>query len=122
MKLYLGVTDTQWFRFLWAEQLEEVNFWQPEEKRMLVMEPGEPEYREVLSRVRVGQGTFRTLITDAYQRPLCHQRGKDAADFGDRPHQTLRRIRPPCHFQRLAAALRPAQAVRQWLLNSTLLL
>ena len=68
MKLYLGVTDTQWFRFLWAEQLEEVNFWQPEEKRMLVMEPGEPEYREVLSRVRVGQGTFRTLITDAYQR------------------------------------------------------
>ena len=29
MKLYLGVTDTQWFRFLWAEQLEEVNFWQP---------------------------------------------------------------------------------------------
>ena len=48
-------------RYRWMER-------QPEAKRMLVMEPGEPEYREVLSRVRVGQGTFRTLITDAYQR------------------------------------------------------
>lgn len=29
MKLYLGVTDTQCFRFLQAEPPEEVNFWKP---------------------------------------------------------------------------------------------
>jgi putative restriction endonuclease len=39
-----------------------------EEKSQLVREPVEAEYKEVLARVRVGQGTFRTLITDAYQR------------------------------------------------------
>ncbi len=39
-----------------------------EEKSQLVREPVEAEYRDVLARVRVGQGTFRTLITDAYQR------------------------------------------------------
>lgn len=39
-----------------------------EEKQQLVAEPAAPEYREILSRVRVGQGTFRALVTDTYQR------------------------------------------------------
>ncbi len=39
-----------------------------EEKSQLVAEPADNEYRDILARVRVGQGTFRTLITDAYQR------------------------------------------------------
>jgi len=30
MKLWVGVTDNDWFRFLAARpELEEVNFWQP---------------------------------------------------------------------------------------------
>lgn len=40
---------------------------QPDVKSQLVEEPA-GEYREIFSRVRVGQSTFRTLITDAYQR------------------------------------------------------
>ncbi len=40
----------------------------PEIKDQLVKEYAEPEYREILSRVRIGQGVFRTMITDAYQR------------------------------------------------------
>jgi putative restriction endonuclease len=49
-------------KYQWMER-------QPDLKSQLVEEPlVAGEYREVLSRVRVGQSTFRTLITDAYQR------------------------------------------------------
>lgn len=42
---------------------------QPDLKSQLVEEPlVAGEYREIVSRVRIGQSTFRTLITDAYQR------------------------------------------------------
>ncbi|MEZ5042877.1 MAG: HNH endonuclease [Saprospiraceae bacterium] len=37
-------------------------------EQQLVAEPTAPEYREILARVRVGQGTFRALVTDVYQR------------------------------------------------------
>ena len=42
MKFYLGVTDTQWFRFLQAEQPEEVNFWQPGGGNAFKVLPGGP--------------------------------------------------------------------------------
>ena len=29
MKFYLGVTDNKWFRYLWHQNPEDVNFWQP---------------------------------------------------------------------------------------------
>ncbi len=29
MKLYVGITDYDWFRYLQAMQSEEVSFWQP---------------------------------------------------------------------------------------------
>ena len=29
MKLYVGITDYDWFRYLQAMQPEELNFWQP---------------------------------------------------------------------------------------------
>ena len=49
-------------KYRWMER-------QPDIKSQLVEEPlVAGEYREILSRVRVGQSTFRTLITDVYQR------------------------------------------------------
>lgn len=45
-------------------------FQREQEKKspLAAREYDEPEFREVLSRVRVGQGTFRVKITDAYDR------------------------------------------------------
>ncbi|HEY8368084.1 MAG TPA: HNH endonuclease, partial [Thermodesulfobacteriota bacterium] len=44
MKLYVGVTDEDWFEFLRARpDLDEVNFWQPGGGRdFRALEPGEP--------------------------------------------------------------------------------
>lgn len=43
MKLWVGVTDRNWFEFLRARQPEEVNFWQPSAKRRAaVLEAGAP--------------------------------------------------------------------------------
>jgi len=44
MKLYVGVTDNQWFRFLRNQaELDEVNFWQPGGNREFkTLQPGEP--------------------------------------------------------------------------------
>lgn len=43
MKLWVGVTDKNWFEFLRARQPDEVNFWQPSAKRRAaVLEPGTP--------------------------------------------------------------------------------
>ncbi len=42
MKLYLGVTDNKWFRFLREHRPEEVNFWQPGEHSVFkALEPGD---------------------------------------------------------------------------------
>lgn len=43
MKIWVGVTDRNWFEFLRARRPEEVNFWQPSAKRRAaVLEPGAP--------------------------------------------------------------------------------
>ncbi len=43
MKIWIGVTDDDWFRYLAAHQPEEVNFWQPSGSREFkVLQPGEP--------------------------------------------------------------------------------
>jgi hypothetical protein len=44
MKLYVGVTDKNWFEFLRARpELDEVNFWQPSGARQFrVLQPGDP--------------------------------------------------------------------------------
>jgi putative restriction endonuclease len=39
MKLYLGVTDTEWYRFLRSERPEDVNFWQPGGSRQFAAIP-----------------------------------------------------------------------------------
>lgn len=42
MKLYVGVTDQDWFNFLAKEQPDEINFWQPGGKLSFkILEPGE---------------------------------------------------------------------------------
>ena len=42
MKLYVGITDYDWFRYLKAQQPDEVNFWQPGGlRRFQTLEPGE---------------------------------------------------------------------------------
>jgi len=43
MKIWVGVTDGEWFEFLRALRPDEVNFWQPSGARQFkVLEPGEP--------------------------------------------------------------------------------
>ncbi len=43
MKLWVGVTDDEWFQFLSVRQPDEVNFWQPSGSRQFrSLEPGEP--------------------------------------------------------------------------------
>lgn len=44
MKLWLAITDAEWFRFLRSQpDLDEVNFWQPGGQRLFsVLEPGQP--------------------------------------------------------------------------------
>lgn len=43
MKLWVGVTDKNWFEFLRARSPQEVNFWQPSaRRRAAVLEPGAP--------------------------------------------------------------------------------
>jgi putative restriction endonuclease len=43
MKLWVGITDKNWFEFLCARAPEEVNFWQPSAKRRAaVLEAGAP--------------------------------------------------------------------------------
>jgi putative restriction endonuclease len=42
MRLYLGVTDTEWFRFLRERAPEDVNFWQPSGRALTGLKAGEP--------------------------------------------------------------------------------
>ncbi len=43
MRLYVGITDYDWFRYLKAQQPDEVNFWQPGGTRLFkTLSPGEP--------------------------------------------------------------------------------
>lgn len=43
MKIWVGVTDRDWFEFLRERQADEVNFWQPSSGRSFrVLQPGEP--------------------------------------------------------------------------------
>lgn len=43
MKVWVGVTDGNWFEFLRARQPDEVNFWQPSgSRRFKLLQPGEP--------------------------------------------------------------------------------
>src|SRR2546427_8852624 len=43
MKLWVGVTDKDWFQFLSCINADEVNFWQPSGSRVFrALQPGEP--------------------------------------------------------------------------------
>lgn len=43
MKYYLGVTDNNWYNFLWGLNREDINFWQPGGSQVFrVLQPGEP--------------------------------------------------------------------------------
>jgi len=59
---------------LWAKvnyTLSKYNFFQKEEEyksQLYLEEPPSPDYKKVLSRVRLGQGAFRVLVTDTYNR------------------------------------------------------
>lgn len=42
MKLYVGITDADWFRFLKAQNAEEMNFWRPRATTQFkILEPNE---------------------------------------------------------------------------------
>lgn len=64
MRVYVGVTDGNWYRFLAARGFAEVNFWQPSGGRGFhALQPGEPflfktHYRDRLGNRIVGGGYF----------------------------------------------------------------
>ncbi len=41
MKMYIGVTDPDWFQILKSEQCEEVNFWTPSARNFRALEPND---------------------------------------------------------------------------------
>jgi predicted restriction endonuclease len=90
VRAWVAVTDKDWYRFLSRRpDLEEVNFWQPGGSRLFgtlspesaMTEPACPEilldWRERPVRQRLGQGAFRVLITDVYER-RCAVTGEKA--------------------------------------------
>ena len=53
MKLYVGITDYDWFRYLQTMQPDELNFWQPGGMRLFkALLPGEPSLFKLHSRSR----------------------------------------------------------------------
>lgn len=65
MKFWVGVTDTNWFRFLRARAFDEVNFWQPSARPMFLnIEPGTPFFfklKKPLNHIG-GYGTFVSFV------------------------------------------------------------
>ncbi|MCD7955974.1 MAG: hypothetical protein LUG93_09560 [Lachnospiraceae bacterium] len=41
MKMYVGVTDKNWFELLKSEQCDEVNFWTPGARNFKALQPNE---------------------------------------------------------------------------------
>lgn len=66
MKLWLGVTDNDWFSFLRSADVDEVNFWQPSGKPPFVnLQPGAPFLFKLKSPFNhiAGGGTFVKFST-----------------------------------------------------------
>ena len=63
MRLYLGVTDTDWFRNLRSIGPEDINFWQPSGRRLTGLQPGEPFLFKLKAPYRMigGVGFFSTF-------------------------------------------------------------
>lgn len=93
MKLWVGVTDKDWYEYLALQRPDEVNFWQPSASRAFrVLEPGEPFLFKLHSpdNFIVGGGYFvrysalpASLAWDAFAR----KNGVESVDV------LLRRIR-----------------------------
>ena len=41
MKMYVGLTDFDWFEYLKERQCKEVNFWKPSEQRFTALAPND---------------------------------------------------------------------------------
>lgn len=104
MRLRIAVTDNDWFRFLRSHpDVDEVDFWKPGGiQKFYGLNPGElllqlnqvlqateaPKAmfgNPVLMRPRLGQGTFRVLVTDNYNR-RCAVTGEKALPALDAAH------------------------------------
>jgi putative restriction endonuclease len=78
MKLYVGITDYDWFRYLKAQQPDEVNFWQPGGSHLFrALQPGEPFLFQLHSprNYIVGGGFFAhsslmeaSVVWDAFEK------------------------------------------------------
>jgi hypothetical protein len=74
MKIWVGVTDKDWFHFLSRINPDEVNFWQPSGSRMFrALQAGEPFLscgnRSAADNQRPGEGTcfFFQIVWEALQ-------------------------------------------------------
>jgi len=85
MCFYVGVTDTEWYRFLSTHKTEDVNFWQPGGARQFgAVEKGAPfPFRLKVPTTRTcsirGDHAFR--VRDAVsRRGSCRQTGETKSD------------------------------------------
>ena len=73
MKGFVGVSDDDGYAFLsQLPNIDEVNFWQPGGSSYFkALQAGDPENRygePTLVLPRLGQGSFRIMVADAYER------------------------------------------------------
>ncbi len=87
--------------------------WQP----VMVASPP-PRYGEpMLVQPRLGQGSFRVMVTDAYRRRCAISGERVLPVLESAPHHPVRRGWPSRDQQRLAAPQRPTHAVRSRIRN-----
>ena len=100
MKLYVGITDYDWFRYLKAQQPDEVNFWQPGGSRNFkTLQPGEPFLFKLHSprNYIVGCGVFAQsslLPTSLAWEAFGEKNGATSLDEVRRRIERYRRIPP----------------------------
>jgi putative restriction endonuclease len=101
MKLWVGVTDTDWFAFLSRADVDEINFWQPSATAPFVgLEPGAPflfKLKRPYNHI-AGGGTFvkfSTLLLSVAWEVFKRKNGAARRSVRGYQHGTVL-ARPPC--------------------------
>jgi putative restriction endonuclease len=97
MKMWVGVTDNDWFDFLSHAEVDEVNFWQPSGRAPFVgLEPGSPflfKLKRPFNHV-AGGGTFVKFSTLPLSLAWDVFEEKNGAESRDAFERMIRRLTP----------------------------
>jgi putative restriction endonuclease len=86
MKLYVGITDTNWFRYLRSSNADEMNFWRPKATNQFkALEPGELFlFKSKYPHHRIVGGAFfvrhTTLSLDLAWKAFASANGTDSIE------------------------------------------